>query len=209
MDLFEALHTQRSVRRFKPDPVPDDLLHKVLDAAIRAPSGGNSQPWVFMVLKDPQVKQQVGALYKRAWDAAGVGHFLNDPDPSRARVYRTAQYLAEHMGEAPILIVACIKHDGSPSTIFRGSSIYPAIQNLMVAARGLGLGTVLTAVHREYEKELKELLRIPENVETAALIPLGYPADGTRFGPVKRRPVEEVTFLDRWEQQIWSAGKAT
>ena len=200
MDLFEALHTQRAIRRFKPYPVPDQLLHQVLDAAIRAPSGSNSQPWVFLVLKDPQVKQQVGTLYKRAWDASGVRRFLNDPDPSRARVYRTAQHLAEHMGEAPILIVACIRHDGSPSTIFRGSSIYPAVQNLMIAARGLGLGTVLTAVHREYEEELKGLLGIPENVDTAALIPMGYPADGTRFGPTKRRPVEEITFLDRWEK---------
>ena len=200
MDLFETLHTLRAIRRYKPDPVPDDALRQVLDAAIRAPSGGNSQPWAFLVLKDPQVKQQIGVYYKRAWDDSNLTRYTTDPDPSRAHTYRTAAYLAEHMGEAPVLILACIRHDGSPGNLLRGSSIYPAVQNLMLAARGLGLGTVITSFHRRYEEEIKALLGIPEDVETAALIPMGYPTEGTRFGPTNRRPIEELTFLDRWNQ---------
>jgi len=200
MELFEALHTQRAIRRFKPDPVPDDLVRRVLDAAIRAPSGGNSQPWVFLVLKDAQVKRQVGAFYKRAWDHAGLSRLATDADPSRARVYSSAAYLAERMGEAPALILVCMRGRGGQVSVTSGSSIYPAVQNLMLAARGLGLGTVLTTVHRRYEAEIKALLAIPEDVDTVALVPMGYPAEGVSFGPTSRRPVEEVAFRDRWEQ---------
>ena len=197
MELSEAIHTQRAVRRFRPDPVPDALVRRVLDAAIRAPSGGNSQPWVFLVLRDAEVKRQVGAYYKRAWDETGMGRLARDPDPSRARVYTSASYLAERMGEAPALILVCIQgRDGG--VITDGASIYPAVQNLMLAARGLGLGTVITTIHRRYEKEIAALLGIPDGVQTAALIPMGYPAEGTGFGPTGRKPVEDVAFQDRW-----------
>ena len=199
-DLFEAIRTQRAVRHFKPDPVPDGLVRQVLEAAIRAPSGGNSQPWTFLVLLDPAVRRQVAAHYKRAWDGANLSRLANDSDRSKARVYRSATYLAEHMAEVPVLILACIRHGGGPSTIGRGASIYPAVQNMMLAARGLGLGTVITTVHKRYESEIKELLGIPENVETAALVPLGYPSDESLFGGSGRRPVEEVAYQDRWGQ---------
>jgi nitroreductase len=148
-----------------------------------------------LVLKDPEVRQQVAALYKRAWDESGMARFSNDPDRSKAHVYSTATYLAEHMSEAPVLIMACIR-----GGIGLGSSIYPAVQNLMLAARALGLGTVITTVHKGYEAEIKGLLGIPDDVETAALIPLGYPGDRARFGGSRRKPVEEVTYRDRWGQ---------
>ncbi len=198
MDLFEAIHTQRAIRSFKPDPVPDDLLHKVLDAAIRAPNGGNSQQWAFLVLRDAEVKRRVGAIYREVFNATGMPAMADDPDPSRARVYRTATELAQRMGEAPVLILACVRKSSYAPNTLEGSSIYPAVQNLMLAARGLGLGTVLTTIHRIREDDIKALLGIPDDVNTAALIPLGYPAEGTRFGPTKRRPVEEVAFVDRW-----------
>ena len=198
MDLFDALHTQRAIRRFKPDPVPDELVRQVLDAAIRAPSGGNSQPWSFLVLKDADVRRQVGAFYKRAWDQTGMSRLASDPDPSRARVYGSAGYLAKRMGEAPVLMLACIEGRAGSSSFTTGASIYPAVQNLMLAARGLGLGTVITTVHRRYQNEIKALLDIPDGIETAALIPMGYPAEGTRFGPTNRRPLGEVAFRDRW-----------
>ena len=106
----------------------------------------------------------------------------------------------EHYHEVPVLILACIQHDGSPSDITRGASIYPSVQNLLLAARGLGLGAAMTTwQRRRFEKEIKELLDIPENVETAALIPIGFPAEGVRYGPTTRRPVEEVIFYERWE----------
>ena len=97
-----------------------------------------------------------------------------------------------------MLILACVEHDGSPGTMSRGSSIYPAVQNLLLAARGLGLGSVITSLHKQYEEEIKELLGIPQNVETAALLPVGFPVEGVRYGPTRRSPVEEVTYRERW-----------
>ncbi len=202
MDLFEAMATQRAVRRFKPDPVPPGAISRVLDAATRAPSGGNSQPWSFVVLQDADVRRQVGALYKDAWDAGGIDRFTSDPDPAKARVYKSAKYLADKMGEAPVLILACVESGGRGPSFTTGASIYPAVQNLMLAARALGLGTVITTIHRGREREIKELLGIPDDVTTAALIPMGYPAEGAGFGPVRRRPTSDVTYLDRWGQPL-------
>ena len=202
MDLFDAISTQRAIRRFSPEPVPEDSLRRVLDAAIRAPSGGNNQPWSFVVITDPDVKMQVGRIYKQGWDEVGLSRFAKDPDPSRARVYGSAGYLAEHMGEAPVLLLACIQSRAASGSLTTGASIYPAVQNLMLAARGLGLGTVITTVHKRREAEVKQLVGIPDDVETAALIPMGFPEEGTRFGPTSRKPVEQVAFRDRWGQSI-------
>ncbi len=202
MNLFEAMHTQRAVRRFAPDPVPSEAVSRVLAAATRAPSGGNSQPWSFLVLRDAEVRRQVGALYRDAWEAGGIDRFTSDPDPAKARVYKSAKYLAERMGEAPVLVLACIESGGRGPSFTTGASIYPAVQNLMLAARALGLGTVITTIHRGREGEIKKLLSIPDDVTTAALIPMGYPAEGASFGPVRRRPVSEVTYLDRWGQPL-------
>ena len=202
MELSEAIHTQRAIRRFSTEPVPDGLIHQVLDAAIRAPSGGNSQPWTFVVITDPQVKLELGSLYKRAWDETGLSKLARDSDPSRARVYGSAEYLADGMGVAPVLLLACVRATGSRSSLTSGASIYPAVQNLMLAARDLGLGTVITTIHKRLEAEVKELIGIPDDVETAALVPMGYPEQGTRFGLTKRKPVEEVAFRDRWGQHI-------
>jgi nitroreductase len=202
VDLFDAINTQRAVRRFKPDAVPPEAVSRVLAAATRAPSGGNSQPWSFVVLRDAGVRRQVGALYKDAWDAGGVDRLTSDPDPAKARVYKSAKYLAERMGEAPVLILACIESGGRGPSLTTGASIYPAVQNLMLAARALGLGTVITTIHRGREREIKDLLSIPEGVTTAALIPMGYPVKGAGFGPVRRRPVSEVAYLDRWGQPL-------
>ena len=202
MDLFEAMATQRAVRRFRPDPVAPEAVSRVVDAATRAPSGGNSQPWSFVVLQDAGVRRKVGALYREAWDAGGIDRFTNDPDPAKARVYKSAKYLAERMGEAPVLILACVKSGGRGPSFTTGASIYPAVQNLMLAARALGLGTVITTIHRGREREIKELLGIPDGVTTAALIPMGYPAEGAGFGPVRRGPASEVTYVDRWGQSL-------
>ena len=202
MDLFEALHTQRAIRRFKPDPVPDAALRRVLDAAIQAPSGGNRQPWSFVVVKDPGLRQSVADYYRRAWEESDLRSMANHADASTARVYASATFLADHMGDVPVLILAGILRSGPSGSMTTGASIYPAVQNLMLAARGLGLGTVITTVHRRYETEIKELLGIPEGVDTAALIPLGYPLEEKQFGPARRRPIKEVSFLDKWGQSF-------
>ena len=188
------MYTQRAIRRFKPDPVPNETITKLIDAAIRAPSGANRQPWKFIVIRDPDLKRPIGEYYRRTWEAAYGGP--TSPSPLEHRVRASAAEMADNITAVPVHILACIEHDGSPSTMSRGSSIYPAVQNLLLAARGLG--GVITTLHKRFEREVQELLGIPENVETAALLPIGYPADSVRYGPTRRDPVEQVTYWDRW-----------
>ena len=194
--LFEAIYTQRAIREFKPDPVPDEMIHKLIEAATKAPSGSNRQSWRFLVIRDHELKRKIGEYYNRARSSRyGAGA---PPSNIPARRRAASDYMAEHLHDVPVLVLACIEHDGAPSTMSRGGSIYPAVQNLLLAARGLGLGSVITSLHKRYEDEIKELLGIPENVETAALLPIGFPADGARYGPTRRAPVHEVTFYDHW-----------
>ena len=196
--LFDAIYTQRAIRQFKPEPVPDGLIRKLIESATKAPSGSNRQPWRFVIIRDAEVKLRIGEYYRQAWEAAYENQ-SSPPRPIQPRIRASAANLADRMHEVPVLILACIEHDGSPSSMGRGASIYPAVQNLLLAARGLGLGSVITTLHKRYEREVKELLGIPENVETAALLPVGYPADSSRYGSTLRDPGEEVTFWERWE----------
>jgi nitroreductase len=195
MSLFDALHNQRATRHFSERPVSDEAMETILHAAIRAPSGGNRQPWRFVVIRDAAIKRQLGQWYLAAWQAATANmDTLTQP-------YRHGAELAQQMATIPVLILACIDHGNTgtgPGPITRGASIYPAIQNLLLAAHGLGLGTVLTTLHTQYEREIKALLDIPAPVETAALIPVGYPAAGMRLGRAQRRPLSEVVFHERW-----------
>ena len=196
MDVFEVINTTRAMRRLKPDPVPDELIWKVLEAAIRAPSGGNRQPWNFIVIRDPETKKKIAAWYLEAWNATyGAAREAMAADPNAARMFSSADHLANHLAEVPVLIIAAIR-GGDTGTSPAGSYVYPAVQNLMLAARGLGLGTTLTTLHRAHEDEVKELLAIPDNVQTLALIPLGWPKG--KFGMGPRRPVEEVAYWDNW-----------
>src|SRR6266508_679355 len=162
MDVFEVINTTRAMRRLKPDPVPDELIWKVLEA------------W--------------NATYGAAREAMAA-------DPNAARMFASADHLANHLAEVPVLIIAAIR-GGDTGTSPAGSYVYPAVQNLMLAARALGLGTTLTTLHRAHEGDVKELLAIPDNVETMALIPLGWPKG--KFGMGPRRPVEEVAYWDKW-----------
>ena len=203
--LFEAIYTQRAIRHFKPDPVPEDLIHKLIEAATKAPSGANRQHWNFIVIRDAEMRRRVGEYYRRGFEAV-YGSEASIPATIQPHVRASAAHLAEHIHDAPVLIMATIEHDGSPSSMGRGSSIYPAVQNLLLAARGLGLGSVITSLHKLYEREIKELLGIPENVETAALLPIGYPAEGSRYGPTRRSPVEQVTFWERWGATAHGSG---
>jgi nitroreductase len=199
MDLFDAMYTNRAIRHFRPDPVPDDLIERVLDAAIRAPSGGNRQTWRFLVLRDPAMRARVGALYREGYYEYIPERMKLMPGTENSPVYRSALYLADHMAtEPPVLLLACLENPpgSAPAGRSGGSSIYPAVQNLMLAARALGLGTCLTTLHLRREGEIKAFLGIPDHVDTYALIPLGYPA--REFGPLGRQPVGEVTFYDRW-----------
>ena len=206
ISLFDAIHTQRAIRRFTDEPVSDEAIQRILEAAVRAPSGRNTQPWRFIVIRDTATKQRIGDYYRQACEEAGIGQ---EPIPGLSKkVNDSVTHLAFHMGEAPVLILACyefLNEDAvGTSTILTGSSIYPAVQNLLLAARALGLGTALTTVHSMFESDIKDLLGIPPNVQTAALIPLGYPSPEERFGGSRRRPVAEVTHFDRWSDAAGS-----
>jgi nitroreductase len=198
--LFEAIRTTRAMRRLKTDPVPDELIHEILEAAIRAPSGGDAQHWRFIVVKDPGLKKQLQIRYKRAFEDLKERFQAAPPPPGKTeaqkrRMLAARDYLTEHFHEAPVLIVCCLYGD-SGSGVGEGASIYPAVQNMLLAARALGLGATLTTRHLLYEKEIDEILGLPAQAKTFAIIPIGYPLG--HFGPVTRVPSRQVTFLDRW-----------
>ena len=199
IDLFEVIDTQRGIRYFKPDPVPDELINRLLEAAVKAPSGGAKQGWSFIVIRDPETRRKIGDLY-RAGSRFEIG---TDLTAQARRAYGGAQHLEDHIEEVPVLILACIQAD--PGTTPSAASIFPAVQNILLAARGLGLGSVLTTRQTRFEKEIKQLLSIPDDVTTMALLPIGFPADGTRYGPTRRKPLEEVAFVERWGES-WQLG---
>jgi nitroreductase len=205
--IFEIMFSTRSMRRLKPDPVPDEILYRILDAGIRAPSGGNTQHWRFVVVKDPQVKQQVQQVYQKGWnEVQAMYRTRTAPEHMEEGKFRrllvAAAYLAEHLAEAPVLLFACLKERPMPPQLaaklarLSGSSIYPAVQNILLACRALGLGATLTTVISLYDDELKPILQLPADISTYALIPIGYPLG--KFGPVQRLAVENVTCVDRW-----------
>lgn len=202
-DIFEAMGTQRAMRRLKPDPVPDSYVRKIIWAATRAPNGGNVQPWRFMVVTDPEKKRALQQIYSGQWakytqtNSAGARQYTSDAERrSMERSFERGQYLADHLHEAPVIIIPCGFLLPVNTGIASGSSIYPAIQNLMLAARALGLGTVLTTLHRHDEDAVRALLGIPQEAHTAALIPVGWPVG--HFGAGPRKPIEEVTYWDQW-----------
>jgi nitroreductase len=218
--LFETIYSARALRRFKPDPVPEELLTKILDAAIRAPSAGNAQNWAFIVVRDPQQRRRLGEIYRRASDV--VAHFYaargRPPHMTEEQYHRlmsSGSYLWSHMAEAPVLLVPCLKLEPLPplpgTTVpldvqakyqelrlnrLSGASIYPAIQNIILACRALGLGTLITTNHTLFEEEVKTVLALTPHMRTYALMPIGYPRD--KFGPVRRRPITEVVSADRY-----------
>jgi nitroreductase len=207
-DLFEIMRTTRSMRRLRPDPVPAELIRKILEAGVSAPSGGNMQRWRFLVIRDPNVKETIGAYYKRAWDEVVSPRYrAGEPPPgtSRERFLRmldAAQYLADHIHKAPLWIVPCL--EGANPTRTSGSSVYPAVQNMLLAARALGLGATLTTLYLSFEKEVEAALGLPPDVHSYALLPIGYPMG--RFGPVRRISLAEVIYEDRWGQPLSEGG---
>jgi len=202
-DLFEIIRTTRSMRRLKPDPVPNEFLQKILEAGVCAPSGGNMQRWRFLIIRDAGIKQNVGAFYKHAWDEQVAPRYrASEPAPGMdrdrfRRLLAAAEHLAAHIHEAPVWIVPCLQ--GAAPTRTAGSSIYPAAQNMLLAARALGLGATLTTLYLGFEKEVETALGLPADWHSYAIIPIGYPLG--RFGPVRRVPLVEVVFEDRWGQR--------
>src|SRR6516164_4824708 len=166
------------------------------------------QRWRFRVIRDPKVKETVGALYKRAWDEQVAPRYRSgEPAPGTSRdqferMLAAAEYLANHIHEAPVWIVPCL--EGANPTRTSGSSIYPAVQNMLLAARALGLGATLTTLYLNFEKEVEVAFSLPAGVHSYALIPIGYPMG--RFGPVRRVPLTDVVYGDRWGQPYRDQG---
>jgi nitroreductase len=200
--LFETMRTTRSMRRLKPDPVPDALIRQVLEAGTCAANGGNMQSWRFLVIRDPAIKQAVATYYKRAWDEiVGPRYRSGGPAPGTtperfARMLASAEHLANHLHEAPVWIVPCLS--GATPTRTSGSSIYPAVQNMLLAARALGLGATLTTLYLQFEKDAEAAMGLPADVHSYAILPIGYPVG--RFGPVRRTGLADVVYEDRWGQ---------
>lgn len=203
MDFFEVVHTQRSIRRFKPDPVPQEAIWRMIDAAIRAPSGSNSQPWSFLVVTDDAKRKVIGdAVRAGNTDADARRAEAMNFDPVRRRMRLASIAFRENVASAPCLIIPCLVKPTSPTSdinsLFAGSSIYGAVQNMMLAARALGLGTLMTTFNIAIEPLIRKEFNLPDDAMPVAVIPVGYPADGERFGPTTRKPVESVTFWDGW-----------
>ena len=216
--LFEAIHTARSLRRLRPDPVPETLITQLLDAAIRAPSGGNAQNWAFLVVRDAVLRQSLGAIYRQASDIAekvyaAKGRPAHMTERQYQHLMSTGAYLWNHLGEAPVILVPCLHRPMVPDTPgvdaaaerayaerIRGASIYPAVQNIILACRALGLGTTITTNHLRCEAAVRTLLGLPDDVDSFALMPIGWPLD--RFGPLSRKPLTQVVHADRWGK-VW------
>src|SRR6516164_440764 len=225
ISLFEAMYSARAMRWLKPDPVPLELIERILDAAIRAPNAGNRQSWLFMMVRDAEQRRRIGAIYYKVsqWVLQRYQHQGKPADQSQAeydRMMSGGAHLYEHMGDAPVLLIPCLRinpvelpaeipadvrsamREASPWTA--GASIYPAVQNIILACRALGLGTVLTTNHTIAEDEIKEVLGLPAEVRTFALMPIGYPE--RNFGPLKRHPIAEVTMIDHYGSPFGTAG---
>ena len=203
-ELFDIIHNTRAMRRLKPDPVPDELIRKILEAGTCAANGGNTQRWRFLVVKDPAIKRAVQVFYKRAFDEViGPRYLSSTPPPGVTRErydrhHAAVEYLTAHFHEAPVWIVACIDEGKVPPTRWSGASIYPAVQNMLLAARALGLGATLTTRHLLHEKDAEAALGLPPGVHSYAIVPIGYPMG--RFGPVGRGPLADIVYQDRWGQ---------
>ena len=210
MKLYDAMSTLRAVRRLRADAIPDAALERVLQAATWAPTGGNMQPFRIIVVKSRAYLEQIQGWYQTAWSkyTAKTRPHMSAKDSNSNpmhRIVRAGDYLATHMHEAPVLLVVCFNPSamaitdakaGRPSVV-GGGSVYPAVQNILLACRAEGLGCVLTTLLCYHEPELKALLKIPEGWGTCAHIPIGYPV-AKGHGSIARKPVEQLVFTDHW-----------
>ena len=219
MDVFEALYTTRAMRRVSENPIPEDVLKQMVDAGIRAPSGSNRQGWKFIVVTDPEIRNQLGELYREAWDFyvkefyggtsdLGASNVLDGEKAEQVvRITKSATWLSENFHKVPAMFVVLSRNDPT------GSSIFPAIWSLMLAGRAHGIGTCLTTVLGMFKPQKAfEILNIPSDKgwKIDAVVTAGYPLG--KWGVAKRNLVDEVTYLNTWgngtnwnlEEPLWS-----
>ena len=202
--LLEGLTTTRAIRRYRPEPVPDDVLRDILFAATRAPRGSNRQPFRFIVLADSEkaiaAKKLIAVGAQKVWghkrtnDGYDTGSGVDVTSPKARMAHAMEQYV-EHFADVPVLILACLVRYREPNPL-EGASVFPACQNILLAARALGYGAVLTGFHSYVDSEIRDLLGIPEGTLTAASITVGKPAGN--HGPVRRVPMNELVYTDEW-----------
>jgi len=204
--LLEGIMTTRAVRRYAAEPIPPAALRAMLFAATRAPSGSNRQPFRFLVLTDGpkarEAKRLIGSVARALWASKREADGYDEgsgarADSPKARMARTMAHYVDNFEQVPVLVLPCLVRYRAPST-FEGASIYPAVQNLLLAARAQGYGGVITGFHGGVNDELKSLLEIPENAIIAATVTLGRPVG--HHGPVRRRPMSELVFEESWGQ---------
>lgn len=205
MGIFEVIYNCRAMRRIKPDPVPEELLIKLIDAANQAASGSNMQNARYIVVRDQGQKERLADLNRRVFEAyvgAGRAAALPHQDAEkRARMLSAVQWQAEHFAEIPALVIACLQvalpiRESFSAGAGAGGSIWPGVQNLLLAARALGLAATPTTFGIADRKAASEVLSLPEDIQPFCLIPVGYPMG--KFGPVTRKPVSEIMRWDRW-----------
>ncbi|MGH2723721.1 MAG: nitroreductase family protein [Actinomycetota bacterium] len=201
MDLTEAMETQRAIRRLRPDPVDDGVLLRCLALATKAPTGGNRQGVEFVVVRDRGRKAALGRQYRRAWALyGGAGRLLYRRNEKTRRIIEAVQWQVDHWEEVPVLVVVCYRGVPLPlpavARVSRYGSVFPAVQNLLLAARAEGLGAALTTLPLWSRVAVHRILGLPWNVEPVAAVPMGWPRG--RYGPTSRRPVEDSVHLDRY-----------
>lgn len=214
MPLLEAMMTQRAVRRVLSDPVDDAVVLKCIELALRAPTGANGQNWEFIVVKDRHVKERLARRYRQAWKIyyGAVIRRIAARDESMAKTARAVQWQVDHFTEIPVLVVACLRlgaREGRlpyvpmPHAATSGyfGSIYPSVQNLLLAARAMGLGACLITLPLWSVASARRTLNLPLNVTPCCVVPLGWPRG--RYGPTTRKPVGEVTHLDSYGNRPW------
>ena len=199
-DLWTVLSTASAVRRYRDEAVPDDVLGRCLVAASWAPSGGNQQPWRFIVLRSPQAREVITAAAHQTWavmkDFYQLPDVADDADDPKSRTLRA---MAEHMrlgGQAPVLVLFCVQPQRGTTELQQGGSIFPAVQNFLLAARAQGLGAAITLWQDACDAELRELVAIPDDWKIATLLTVGWPRG--RHRAVRRKTLSEVAAVDQW-----------
>ncbi len=192
MPIGEAMFSQRAIRRLKPDPISEEDIRLLIEAAQKAPNGGNRQPARFFVMNDPQVIAEFGKLYHEAWWAKRADEGIKSAEdfPKGHKTHFMAMKLADEIKDAPLIILACAIRPNAENSVF------PPVQNLLLAARALGIGSTLTTLHPTVMERVHKLTGIPEDVTINCCLPMGYPRGN--FGPTTRLPSQEVTFFNRW-----------
>ncbi len=193
MNIGEAMFSQRAIRKLKPDPISDEDIKTILDAAYKAPNGANQQPCRFLVIKDRNKISEFGKLYHESWWAKrwDEGKWSKPEDiPREDKNHQASMQLADEIKDAPVVILV---FSTAPN---RGNSIYPPVQNLLLSARALGIGSTLTSLHAKVMDRVYDMFNIPKNIRFQCCIPLGYPRG--RFGPTQRNPTAETTYYNEW-----------